>query len=120
MERRREPRLKNTQPVTLTTLGAAPGHPIEACVLEMSGSGLRLRTPVPVPCGAQVKIDGPNALLLGEVCRCEPGRGAYILGVHLSHTLSSLMELELLNRALIGEGRAQKIESPSESPVRRR
>lgn len=101
-------------------LGAKGNHLIEACVLDMSGSGLKLRVPAPVPCGTPVKIDGKNTLMLGEVCRCEPEEGAYTVGVQLSQTLSSLMELELLNRALIGEGRGQKVESASDSPVSRR
>jgi PilZ domain len=120
VERRKESRLKAKQPVTLMVLGAKGSHLIEACVLDMSGSGLQLRVPAPVPCGTAVKIDGKSTLMLGEVCRCEPEEGAYTVGVQLSHTLSSLMELELLNRALIGEGRGQKIELASELRVSRR
>jgi hypothetical protein len=122
VERRKEPRLKARQPVTLTVLGVLGSHLIEACVLDMSGSGLQLRVPAPVACGTAVKIDARHTLMLGEVCRCEPAEGAYTVGVQLSHTLSSLMELELLNRALIGEGQGQgrKVESASESPVSRR
>jgi len=101
-------------------LGAKRNHLIEACVLDISGGGLKLRVPAPVPCGTPVKIDGKHTLMLGKVCRCEPEEGAYTVGVQLSHTLSSLMELELLNRALIGEGRGQKAESASDSPVSRR
>lgn len=101
-------------------LGAKGNHLIEACVLDMSGGGLKLRAPAPVPCGTLVKIDGGNTLMLGEVCRCEPEEGAYTVGVQLSHTFSSLMELELLNRALIGEEHGPKAESASDSPVSRR
>jgi hypothetical protein len=106
--------------VTLIVLSVTGSHIIEACVLDMSGSGLQLRVPAPLPCGTTVKIDGKNTLMLGEVCRCEPAEGAYTVGVQLSHTLSSLMELELLNRALIGEGQGQKVESATESRVSRR
>ena len=101
-------------------LGAQASYLIEGCVLDMSGSGLQLRVPMPVACGTPVKIDGKNTLMLGEVCRCEPEEGAYTVGVQLSHTLPSLMELELLKRALIGEGRGPKVESASESHVSRR
>lgn len=104
----------------MMVLGAKGSHLIEACVLDMSGGGLKLRAPAPVPCGTPVKIDGKNMLILGKVCRCEPEGEAYTVAVQLSHTLSSLMELELLNRALIGEGRGQKVESASYSPVSRR
>ena len=101
-------------------LGAHGNRLLEACVLDISGSGLRLRVPMPVPGDSPVKIDGKNTLMLGQVCRCEPEEGAYTVAVQLSHTLSSLMELELLNRALIGEGPGHRIESASESGVSRR
>lgn len=101
-------------------LGAKGSHLIEACVLDMSGGGLKLRASSPVPCGTPIKIDSKNTLMLGEVCRCEPEGEAYTAAVQLCHTLSSLMDLELLNRALIGEGRGQKVESASDSPVSRR
>jgi len=72
VERRKEPRLKVRQPVTLMVLGAKGSHLIEACVLDMSGGGLKLRAPAPVPCGTQVKIDGKNMLILGEVAAASP------------------------------------------------
>jgi len=88
VERRKELRLKARQPVTLTVLGAQASYLIEGCVLDMSGSGLQLRVPMPVACGTPVKIDGKNTLMLGEVCRCEPEEGAYTVGVQLSQTLA--------------------------------
>ena len=88
MDRRSEPRLKTWQPVTLTVLGAGGGYRIEACVQDMSGSGLQVRAPSPVPRGTPVKIDSRNALMLGEVCRCEPEDDAYRVGIHLSQTTS--------------------------------
>ncbi len=119
MERRKEPRLKVKQPVTLTVLDAKSRRLIEACVLDISGSGLQLRLPIPVPCGMAVKIEGGDTLMLGEVCRCEPAGGAYAAGVQVSQTLSSLMELELMNRALIGEAKP-KSEFVSQADVSRR
>jgi len=104
----------------LTVLDVKSRRLIEACVLDMSGSGLQLRVPVPIPCGTPIEIEGGDTLMLGNVCRCEPVEGAYAVGVQISQTLSSLMELELLNRALIGEGKAPKVESVSDSDVSRR
>ena len=101
-------------------LGAKGGRLIEACVLDMSDSGLKLRVPMLVPCGTPIKIEGGDTLMLGQVCRCEPEEGAYTVGVQLSETLSSLMDLELLNRALIGEGGGPKVESASELRASRR
>jgi hypothetical protein len=120
MERRKEPRLYVSQPVTVTLIEGRVRRLIEACVLDISNSGLQLRLPTPLPCGAAIEIEGEDALAVGEVCRCEPEKGAYRVGVKVSQTLSSLMELELLNRALIGEGKGREVESPSESRVSRR
>ena len=103
----------------LAVLGAAGSHIMEAYLLDISGNGLKLRLPEPVPCGAAVQIDDNNALLLGEVSRCDPEAGAFIAGVRLSHRLSSLAELELLNRSLIGDAEPN-IESTSESDISRR
>jgi PilZ domain len=103
VERRRENRLKTNRPVTLTILGAIAQPLMEACVLDMSGSGLCLRLPLPVPCGAAVKVDAHDMLMLGEITRCTPEDGAYTVGIHLSHSLAALPELERLNRTLLRE-----------------
>ena len=103
----------------LTLLDGKTRRLIEACVTELSGSGVQLRVPMPLPCGATIEIEGGDTLVLGEVCRCEPAEGAYAVGVQLSQALSSLKELELLNRSLTGEAEP-KLDSISESDVSRR
>jgi len=86
-----------------------PGsRPIEACVVDISKNGLQVRVPNPLPCETQVKIDAEEEHMLGKVCYCEPDGGAYRVGVQLAVPLPSLMELELLNRGLIGSGPAEK------------
>jgi hypothetical protein len=112
VERRRETRLKVRQPVTLTVLGDR-GKITEACVLDVSSGGVQLRAPAPVPCGAPIKIDGDNTSMLGEVCRCVPAEGAYNVGVQLIDPSPTLLELEHLNRSLIGERREAKHEVAS-------
>jgi hypothetical protein len=57
-----------------------------ASVCDVSGSGMRLRTPLPVPCGTTIEIDGRGTLALGSVCRCEPDNGSYMLGIEISET----------------------------------
>jgi hypothetical protein len=114
VERRKQPRLKVSESVILIALGDPGSRPIEACVVDMSISGMQVRVPAPLPCDTLVKIDGENELVLGHVRYCEPDRGAYRVGIQLTSALPSLMELELLNRALIGEGLAAKVESPAE------
>jgi PilZ domain-containing protein len=84
-------------------LGPIAQPVMEAQVLDASGSGLRLRVPWVIPCGAPVKVDAQDMLMLGEVTRCEPDQGAHIVGLHLSHSLEALAESQKLNRALLGE-----------------
>jgi hypothetical protein len=113
VERPKQPRLKVGESVMLIALGAPGSRPIEACVVDMSSTSVQVRVPAPLPCDTLVKIDGENELVLGEVRYCEPERGAYRVGIQLTTALPSLMELELLNRALTGEGLAAKVESPA-------
>jgi hypothetical protein len=79
VERRIEPRLKVNQPVVITEMGWMPMPSVPARVLDLSGSGLQLRSPNPVPCGSPVKVASQNAAMLGEVCRCESDGDGYII-----------------------------------------
>lgn len=45
---------------------------------------MRLRTPLPVPCGTAIEIDARETIALGSVCRCEPDNGSYMIGVEIS------------------------------------
>jgi hypothetical protein len=101
MERRKHPRLHATQPVTLLVLGTREVI-IEACVLDVSTSEVQVRSPTRLTCATHVKIENNDAVMLGTVCRCEAHDGAYRIGIQLSDPLSSLLDLELLNRAFIG------------------
>ncbi len=100
----------------LIALGVPGSRPIEACVVDMSSTGVQVRVPTALPCDTLVKIDGEHELILGQVRYCEPEAGAYRVGIQLTSALPSLMELELLNRALIGEGAGAKVESPTGLP----
>jgi c-di-GMP-binding flagellar brake protein YcgR len=115
VERRKEPRLKIKQDVTITVLGQMIAAPMQASVLDISGSGMRMRVPAKIPCGAGIKIDSKNALVLAEVSRCVREGQSYTVAVTLLHSLSVFKDLEVLNRALFGE---QYSPSEVESPVR--
>ena len=92
-ERRKEPRIRTSQPVLVRALNALP---VEACVLDVSSKGARLRAPEPVPVGAVVRIEARELLLVGTVIRCELTRGAYDVGILLSRPLEMLLELRKL------------------------
>jgi len=111
MERRKETRLAVNSPVTVTVLGGPEQPPIRACVKDISRSGLRLSSPLPIPCGAPVKVEGGDLLLLGEVCRMGPvgeRLDEYTIGIKVSHSLASLADLERLNRALLNTDASKK------------
>jgi hypothetical protein len=86
VEHRKESRLKANQPVLVTALGLMGMPPMSGRVLDMSGSGLRLRLPNPVPCGSPVKVESERMVMLGEVVRCDDDAEAYSVGLVLLHT----------------------------------
>ncbi len=81
MDHRKEGRFKPNQVATLRVLGMIPGPVMQACVLDVSGGGMRLRSQVPVPCGAPVEVEVSNTVSRGSVCRCEVIQNSYQLGV---------------------------------------
>lgn len=85
-EQRREHRFKPNQTAAITVLGLRPGPITQACVLDISGSGMRLRTRLPIPCGARIEIEVNDTVATGSVCRCEPQQGSYEIGVQVSET----------------------------------
>ncbi len=119
-ERRIEVRFKASQPVSLTVLGGTTKAVMEGCITDISPSGLRLRVPEPLALGAPIKVDAQDVLLLAEVVRCEPDRGAYNVGLQV-HKSVAASELIRLNNALLHEDfwtideNAQAQGSPCES-----
>jgi hypothetical protein len=81
---RREPRLAANTPVKLTLLKILGEPAFAGHVIDMSGSGLRISIPLPVPCGAQVRLEGQEMLIFGEVCRCDEQDGYYSVGLMVS------------------------------------
>jgi hypothetical protein len=84
----------------LQVLGLIPGPVIQVEVLDVSGSGMRLRSKLPVPCGVDIEIEVNDTVCRGCVCRCEPEQGSYELGIQVSETrlLSLLPKAANLDR----------------------
>ncbi|HVO96499.1 MAG TPA: PilZ domain-containing protein [Bryobacteraceae bacterium] len=89
MERRTESRLKANQSVIVTALGLLGAPPMFGHVVDMSGSGLQVRLPNPVPLGSHVKVETPHIVMMGEVNRCDehPQEDdfAYVAGLTVFH-----------------------------------
>jgi len=86
MNQRKEHRFKPNQMATLTVLGMRPGPAFEACILDISGSGMRLRSKFPAPCGAPIQIEVNHSVAQGSVCRCEADQDSYELGIQVEVT----------------------------------
>jgi hypothetical protein len=92
MNQRREVRIQVNQSVTITIFGE-PDIVISARVRNISGKGIGLELQNPVPPGAVLKVELPDALLLGEVIYCRKDEASHYAGVELEHSLCGLGEL---------------------------
>jgi hypothetical protein len=90
VEQRREHRFKPNQAAVVKVLGLRPGPLVQACVLDISASGMRLRSSVPVPCGVQVSIEVNDTVATGSVFRCDFKEDSYELGIKVSETAPAL------------------------------
>lgn len=72
---------------------------MEACLLDVSPGGARLRIPEQIAVGSHVRVDGQALLLFGVVRRCLPINGAHEVGLELSVPLEVLGQLQKLNAA---------------------
>jgi PilZ domain-containing protein len=107
VDRRKEPRIQIDQEVTVTVLGEENSPPFEAIAVDMSGNGMRILSPRPVPYQAAVKVQEGDLLLLGEVVRVEALDCGYMFALKLQHSLQALSDLQRLNQALQWEDRRE-------------
>lgn len=89
VEQRREGRFKPNQIATVRVLALRPAPILQASVLDISASGLRLRIDSPLPCGAPIEIEWDDLLAQGMVCRCEPEQDSFKLGVQIAVSIGS-------------------------------
>jgi PilZ domain-containing protein len=97
MDRRREPRIRAYETVSLTVLGDA-GYTTSANAIQLSSHGLRLVLDRPIPVNAAIKVVCDDWLGLGEVCYCNEERGHYVVGLQLDQALVGLEDLAERNR----------------------
>jgi hypothetical protein len=104
------------QRVTVTILGEPDLPPFQALAVEMSGSGMRLLSPEPIPYQAAVRIEAGDLLLLGEVIRAQTSETGETIVLELRHSLHSVGDLRRLNEALCWENRRLP-QSPERAPA---
>jgi hypothetical protein len=80
-------------------------------VLDISGHGMALSLPAPIPPGSAIKIEYGDALVLGEVSYCTSHNGAYRAGLVVKHRLAGLADLHRLNRSLHNAALSQETTS---------
>jgi hypothetical protein len=86
-ERRREYRIRMEEAVLISLVGPLAGPPIPGSMIDLSGSGLKILSPRPFPCGSSVKIKSLNRFMLGEVLRSDPEGDSFAIGILVKHVL---------------------------------
>jgi hypothetical protein len=111
MERRKEPRVDINQEVTVTVLGNPDSEPFKAMAVDISGPGMRIRSPRPVPYQAAVKVEAGNMLWLAEAIRVQPSEGGHMIALKLGHSVDLSGDLRRLNQALRDEQKIPRSQS---------
>jgi len=106
VDRRQETRLAENQPATIAVLGDRLPASIRGRVIEIAASSMKISVPVAIAPGTPVRVECYDALFLGEICRADHCPAEIRIVVKIVHSLSSLAELERMNRALLGPASA--------------
>jgi hypothetical protein len=121
MERRREERFDSEQWVRLTLLKEF-GSPesVPAMMLDFSGNGLRLVSPLRIMAGAAVKVEVGDLLLFGEVIHAQrqewAAKAHWTCGIRLEQGIFGLSALNRLMAALCPQDIVRPAEPGSDDP----
>jgi hypothetical protein len=89
-------------PVHVTVLAECePGSP--GTVAKSLNESVELLLDKPAPLGAAVKLEGNDALFLGEVFSCRPAGTGFAIGVEIQHALYNTQELARLAKRILDE-----------------
>ena len=92
--------LKADSPVQVTVLDET-GAVSSGRVTQSSSEIVDLLVEKPANPGAAVKLEGDDALFLGEVSSCRPEGSSFVMTVELHHALYNTRELALLAKRLL-------------------
>ena len=118
MDRRKETRFPAQQLVKLTLLSIDPKEEkvFDATLLNISGRGMSLETPLSFEINSAIRIDIAQQVFLGEVCHCQPaGNGNYLLGLYCKETMKD-KDLYQMYRALM-EQEEELSQKPARVPI---
>ena len=108
MDSRRERRFETDQPATVTCLRT--GSQLTGRIVEVSGGGMRVLTPLRLPADDTVKVECNDTLWLGEVSYSEQvPEGGYATGLRLEHALYGTAELARFAESFLAEAAAQRV-----------
>jgi len=103
-ERRKEPRYPTEARAEVTEFGSQGRRHLEARMMNISKSGLRLRLSEPLVPGARVRVHFGEVLAFGEVRWCRDLCGdAFDAGVKIDHTVEHKLVAKL-RRCVTGAG----------------
>jgi hypothetical protein len=95
VDQRREIRFDIDQPVAVMVLDESRKvH--QAVVKNASGCGLGLETKGRIRCGAAIKIEVEDTILLGEAVYCRQDDESFFIGITLKHALYGAADLARL------------------------
>lgn len=118
MDRRKETRFPSNQSVKLTLLNIDPNEEkvFDANLLNISGRGMSLETPLSFEINSAIRVDIGQQVFLGEVCHCQPAEnGAYLLGLYCKETMKD-KDLYQMYRALM-EQEEEMNQKPARVPI---
>ena len=101
-DRRKEPRYKANEKATLTLLGSGGGEPFSVDVLDVSRSGLRIRSAAKLDVENSVRIEFAGILAFAVVrWNRSVEHGLFEMGMQIEHIISCQL-LEDMRRAARG------------------
>jgi hypothetical protein len=88
------------------------GTTVAVFVKDISGSGMRLWLPYPMPCGMKVEVCAGGITSFGEIVRCETNPdGSAMLGIKIFESGATGASLGRLNDALKPEPVYERLSS---------
>src|SRR5690348_10609843 len=120
MESRQEARFEVDQEVTVTLLGDVETT-VAGKIVNVSGTGLCVRSNEAISPGTPLKIELADTLVLGEVIYCRPQEEFYCSGISLGQALYHTRQLAALAQRLLGRDiRDRGLRERSDAGVERR